>query len=189
MGHAVSGYAMPRHARMAVSKDQEIRKSLLTAEVVKHFRLGLEGLRIPLRRLQNQIALASPHLCCGLGTDETNPFGPCAEPCRAGLCRAVMDHVVLGYAIPCHAVLSCAMPGYAMPSCAMRCRAMPCRYCAMPARDRLCHAKPCHAMRCRATPCRTTPCRVMPRRAVPCHAERRGAAAGGHMSGRAEPAA
>ena len=35
----------------AVSKDQ-IRKTLLTAETVKHVRLGSEGLHIPLRRLQ-----------------------------------------------------------------------------------------------------------------------------------------
>lgn len=60
---------------MAVSEDQEVKETLLTAEVVKHVMLGSEGLRIPLRRLQNQTAPASPQLCHGSGTDETIPSG------------------------------------------------------------------------------------------------------------------
>lgn len=65
---------------MAVSEDQEIQETLLTAEVVKHVTPGSEGPRIPLRRLRKQTAPASPQLCHGSGTDETIPSGPPPPP-------------------------------------------------------------------------------------------------------------
>lgn len=60
---------------MTVSKDQ-IRRTLLTAEVVEHVRLGSEGLHIPPCRLQKEVAPASLQLFLGSGMDETTPSGP-----------------------------------------------------------------------------------------------------------------
>lgn len=61
---------------MAVSKDWEIRKTLRTAEVAKHVRLGSEGLHVPPHRLQKQIAPVSPQPHRASGTDEMIPLAP-----------------------------------------------------------------------------------------------------------------
>lgn len=67
---------------MAVSKDQ-IRKTLLTAEPVKHIRLVQRG-STSLRAGFKKVAPASPQLCLGSGMDETIPSGP-SPPCSSPL--------------------------------------------------------------------------------------------------------
>lgn len=65
--------------RVAVSKDQENRKTLLTAEAVKHIRLGSEGTHISCAGFKDRLH----QLCRGLGTGGTipsGPFPPCSSP-------------------------------------------------------------------------------------------------------------